>query len=108
MIVNVTMKDDQYPWFQILTSILAWASSVANPFIYAASNRTYRIAYYKLLSPLKCCGQPLSPMPSKIFIPKNSRDASENNFPGPLNTTKDEVQVLDIKNGNFSEGSVII
>lgn len=100
MLVNVTMDDHQYPWIQILGSILAWASSVVNPFIYAASNRTYRVAYYKLLSSLKFWGQPLSPMPSKTFLPsKGSRDGSQNNNSGSLNTTKDKVHVLDIKNG---------
>lgn len=101
MLVNVTMDDHEHPWLQILGSILAWASSVVNPFIYAASNRTYRVAYYKLLSSLKFWGQPLSPMPSKTFIPsKGSRDGSQNNNSGSLNTTKEKVHVLDIKNGN--------
>ncbi|KAG4078700.1 hypothetical protein HA402_015290 [Bradysia odoriphaga] len=100
MLVNVIMEDDDYPWLQILASILAWASSVINPFIYAASNRTYRVAYYKLLSTLKFWGQPLSPMPSKTFIPsKGSRDGSQNNNSGSLNTTKEKVHTLDIKNG---------
>lgn len=101
MLVNVMMEDDQYPWIQILGSILAWASSVINPFIYAASNRTYRVAYYKLLSTLKFWGQPLSPMPSKTFIPsKGSRDGSQNNNSGSLNTTKEKIHTLDIKNGS--------
>ncbi len=100
MLVNVTMKDDEHPWIQILSSILAWASSVINPFIYAASNRTYRVAYYKLLSSLKFWGQPLSPIASKTFIPsKCSREGSANNNSGSLNTTKEKVHVLDIKNG---------
>jgi hypothetical protein len=34
-----------------MASVLAWASSVVNPFIYAGSNRQYRAAYRKLL----CC-----------------------------------------------------
>ena len=33
----------------VLASILAWASSVINPFIYAFSNRQYRSAYRQLL-----------------------------------------------------------
>lgn len=74
-IVNVTLNHHQHPWIQILASILAWASSVINPFIYAASNRTYRGAYYKLLSSLKCWGQQLSPMPSKTPS-KCSKDGS--------------------------------
>lgn len=33
----------------VLASILAWASAVINPFIYAFSNRQYRSAYRQLL-----------------------------------------------------------
>lgn len=80
MLTNVTLDDSKYPWVHVLASILAWASSVVNPFIYAASNRTYRVAYYKLFSAIKFWGQPLSPMPSKSFVPsKGSKDLSQNN-----------------------------
>ncbi|KAJ8980572.1 hypothetical protein NQ317_018699 [Molorchus minor] len=54
MLVNVFDDNDiKYPVFMSLASILAWASSVINPFIYAASNRQYRSAYSKLLRIVK-------------------------------------------------------
>lgn len=100
VLVNVTLEYDQYPWIQILASILAWASSVVNPFIYAASNRTYRVAYYNMLLPVKFWGQPLSPMPSKTFIPsKGLEDGALNNCLRSVNATKDKVPVSDIKKG---------
>ncbi|GJQ68560.1 hypothetical protein Trydic_g14411 [Trypoxylus dichotomus] len=48
MCVNVFDDDVRYPTLHVFASILAWASSVINPFIYAASNRQYRTAYSKL------------------------------------------------------------
>nr|CAD7434164.1 unnamed protein product [Timema monikensis] len=36
------------PTLHVLSSVLAWASSVINPFIYAGSNKQYRTAYKKL------------------------------------------------------------
>lgn len=56
MLVNVFDDNDndiKYPVLHVLASILAWASSVINPFIYAASNRQYRSAYSKLLRLVK-------------------------------------------------------
>lgn len=74
-IVNLIDDKHEYPWLNIISSVLAWASSVVNPFIYAASNRTYRVAYFKLFSALKFWGEPLSPMPSKSFLPsKGSKE----------------------------------
>lgn len=83
-IVNIFDDKHKYPWLNTVASILAWASSVINPFIYAASNRTYRVAYFKLFSAMKFWGEPLSPMPSKSFLPsKGSRDNGSNgNFNG--------------------------
>ena len=52
-LVNVFDDKITYPVFHVLASILAWASSVVNPFIYAASNRQYRAAYKKLLRNVK-------------------------------------------------------
>ncbi|XP_068618394.1 protein trapped in endoderm-1 isoform X2 [Battus philenor] len=49
MIMNVTDDGITYPWLHIIASILAWASSVINPLIYAATNRQYRAAYGNLL-----------------------------------------------------------
>lgn len=48
MSVNVFDDDVRFPTLHVFASILAWASSVINPFIYAASNRQYRSAYTKL------------------------------------------------------------
>ena len=44
----------RYPTVHVLASILAWASAVINPFIYAGTNRQYRAAYRRLL----CCSPP--------------------------------------------------
>lgn len=85
-VVNIWDDKHEYPWINTIASVLAWASSVVNPFIYAASNRTYRVAYFKLFSAMKFWGEPMSPMPSKSFLPsKNSRDAGSNgNFNGKV------------------------
>lgn len=92
MLVNVADDETKYPILNIIASIFAWASSVVNPFIYAASNRSYRVAYFNLFSMLKFFGAPLTPMASK-----NSRDLSGiNNSSG---TVKTKPSVLDIKNG---------
>lgn len=78
-IVNIFDDKHSYPWINTIASILAWAASVINPFIYAASNRTYRIAYYKLFAKMKFWGEPLSPMPSKSFLPsRGSREGGSN------------------------------
>ncbi|PSN55846.1 Protein trapped in endoderm-1, partial [Blattella germanica] len=45
MVMNVADDEIYYPTAHVLASILAWASSVVNPFIYAGSNRQYRDAY---------------------------------------------------------------
>ncbi|XP_031628610.1 protein trapped in endoderm-1 isoform X2 [Contarinia nasturtii] len=85
-VVNLFDDKLEYPWINTIASVLAWASSVINPFIYAASNRTYRVAYFKLFSAMKFWGEPLSPMPSKSFLPsKGSRDNGSNgNFNGKV------------------------
>lgn len=54
MLANVV--DDQIrlpPTLTVLASLLAWASAVVNPFIYAGTNRLYREAYKQLLCPRK-------------------------------------------------------
>ncbi|CAL4106679.1 unnamed protein product [Meganyctiphanes norvegica] len=53
MIVNVADDDVTIPSIHVLASVLAWASAVVNPFVYAVTNRQYRSAYKKLLS----CGK---------------------------------------------------
>lgn len=44
MLANVVDNERKtsVPWLHIIASVMAWASSVINPFIYAASNRNYR------------------------------------------------------------------
>ena len=44
MLANVVddERNTSYPWLHIIASVMAWASSVINPIIYAASNRNYR------------------------------------------------------------------
>ncbi|CAG9760179.1 unnamed protein product [Ceutorhynchus assimilis] len=67
MIVNVFDEKVSYPELHVLASILAWASSVINPFIYAATNKQYRSAYKKLLTIVR------SSMPSGAdSMPSNS------------------------------------
>ncbi|XP_015599595.1 protein trapped in endoderm-1-like [Cephus cinctus] len=51
MLVNVVDDKMQIPILHIISSILAWASSVINPFIYAGTNKFYREAYKQLLCP---------------------------------------------------------
>lgn len=81
MLANVV--DDErktnYPWFHIMASIMAWASSVINPVIYAASNRNYRIAYYNTIKHLKFWGKPLSSIQSRSIHPSKNED-----YTGPL------------------------
>lgn len=85
-LINIYDDKHEYPWLNTIGSVLAWAASVINPFIYAASNRTYRVAYFKLFAAMKFWGEPLSPMPSKSFLPsKGSRDAGSNgNYNGKV------------------------
>lgn len=49
MLVNVIDDKMGLPNLHIVASILAWASAVVNPFIYAATNKLYRQAYKQLL-----------------------------------------------------------
>lgn len=53
MLANVIDDDMAIPSLQIVASVLEWASSVINPFIYAGTNRLYREAYKQLLCPGK-------------------------------------------------------
>lgn len=54
MLVNVLDGHDiKYPILHVMASVFAWASSVVNPFIYAASNKQYRTAYTKLFRKVK-------------------------------------------------------
>ncbi|XP_048511924.1 protein trapped in endoderm-1 isoform X2 [Athalia rosae] len=51
MIANVIDDEMRLPYLHIVASILSWASSVINPFIYAGTNRLYREAYRQLFCP---------------------------------------------------------
>ncbi|GAB0094314.1 protein trapped in endoderm-1 [Sergentomyia squamirostris] len=66
MVVNVFDNEVDYPVLHILASVMCWASGVINPFIYAASNRNYRVAYTKLFKRIIFWDY-VSPVPSKSF-----------------------------------------
>lgn len=44
----VFLRQVRVPSIHVLASVLAWASAVVNPFVYAVTNRQYRAAYRKL------------------------------------------------------------
>ena len=48
MLMNVVDDDVAYPFLHILASVLAWASAVINPFIYAFKNKQYQQAFAKV------------------------------------------------------------
>ena len=48
MLVNVADDSVEFPFLHILASVLAWASAVVNPFIYAFKNRQYQQAFIKV------------------------------------------------------------
>ncbi|CAG5100812.1 Similar to Tre1: Protein trapped in endoderm-1 (Drosophila melanogaster) [Cotesia congregata] len=52
MLVNVVDDRVKIPILHVVASILAWASSVINPFIYAGTNKLYREAYRQVLCPI--------------------------------------------------------
>lgn len=51
MLANVIDEGIKMPTLHVVASILAWASAVINPFIYAGTNKLYREAYKQLLCP---------------------------------------------------------
>ncbi|XP_014474408.1 PREDICTED: protein trapped in endoderm-1 [Dinoponera quadriceps] len=51
MLMNVIDDKMQIPGLHIVASVLAWASAVINPFIYAGTNKLYREAYKQVLCP---------------------------------------------------------
>ncbi|KAL7299941.1 hypothetical protein TKK_0007260 [Trichogramma kaykai] len=55
MIANVVDIDS--PSLNVIASILAWASAVINPFIYAGTNKLYREAYRQLLCAKRDAGK---------------------------------------------------
>ncbi|XP_059223902.1 protein trapped in endoderm-1 isoform X2 [Stomoxys calcitrans] len=67
MLANVVddERNTTHPWLHIVASVMAWASSVINPIVYAASNRNYRIAYMKFLGSIKFWEKPISTLASR-------------------------------------------
>ena len=51
MLANVIDDRLRMPVLHVVASVLAWASAVVNPFIYAGTNKLYREAYRQLLCP---------------------------------------------------------
>jgi len=51
MLVNVIDEKIKIPILHVVASVLAWASAVINPFIYAGTNKLYREAYKQILCP---------------------------------------------------------
>lgn len=76
MFANVFDKEINVPFVHVLASVMCWASGVINPFIYAASNRNYRIAYMKLFNKIKFWGRPM-------MLSSTGSAASHNNAIGP-------------------------
>lgn len=87
MLVNVFDDDTHFPVLNVLASVLAWASSVINPFIYAASNRQYRAAYTKLFNIVKT-----SVTFSDANNSQKSRAATEKNFNSTNNKQNSSAQ----------------
>lgn len=48
MLVNVADDAVRFPFVHVVASVLAWASAVINPFIYAFKNRQYQQAFAKV------------------------------------------------------------
>ncbi|XP_059099520.1 protein trapped in endoderm-1-like isoform X2 [Tigriopus californicus] len=69
MLVNVVDEGIRYPFLHIPASVLAWASAVINPFIYAFKNRQYQQAFAKLFQnffPSSNNGRPSSSNPRAV------------------------------------------
>jgi len=79
MLVNVADDNVQFPFLHIVASVLAWASAVVNPFIYAFKNRQYQQAFIKIL----CCGREPNTSgvpPRGANISKESRTSASKTF----------------------------
>ncbi|XP_031828526.1 trapped in endoderm 1 isoform X1 [Nomia melanderi] len=77
MLVNVIDDKIKIPILHVIASILAWASSVINPFIYAGTNKLYREAYKQILCPVSSKTPTTGPKPthshsSKISTPQGT------------------------------------
>ncbi|XP_011868593.1 PREDICTED: protein trapped in endoderm-1 [Vollenhovia emeryi] len=74
MLVNVIDDKMKVPILHVVASVLAWASAVVNPFIYAGTNKLYREAYKQVLCPVSSRTPTIGPKPthshsSKILSP---------------------------------------
>jgi len=74
MLVNVIDEQTKIPILHVVASVLAWASAVINPFIYAGTNKLYREAYKQVLCPASNRTPTIGPKPghshsSKISSP---------------------------------------
>ncbi|XP_076289496.1 trapped in endoderm 1 [Lasioglossum baleicum] len=77
MLANVIDDKIHVPILHVIASILAWASSVINPFIYAGTNKLYREAYKQVLCPVSSKTPTIGPKPthshsSKISTPQGT------------------------------------
>lgn len=77
MLANVIDDKLKIPILHVIGSVLAWASSVINPFIYAGTNKLYREAYKQILCPTSSktptiCPKPTHSHSSKVSSPQAS------------------------------------
>lgn len=72
MLMNVVDDAMRYPALHIVASILAWASAVINPFIYAGTNKLYREAYKQVLCPAASRSLTVGPKPAHSHSSKVS------------------------------------
>ncbi|KAK2583806.1 hypothetical protein KPH14_009705 [Odynerus spinipes] len=72
MLVNVVDDKVRIPILHVVASILAWASSVINPFIYAGTNKLYREAYKQVLCPVSSKIPTIGPKPTHSHSSKIS------------------------------------
>lgn len=72
MLMNVMDDKMKIPILHIVASVLAWASAVINPFIYAGTNKLYREAYKQLLCPSSNKTRAIGPKPTHSHSSKFS------------------------------------
>ncbi|XP_076619287.1 trapped in endoderm 1 [Colletes latitarsis] len=72
MLTNVADDKMKIPILHVIGSVLAWASSVVNPFIYAGTNKLYREAYKQILCPISSKTQTIGPKPTHSHSSKVS------------------------------------
>lgn len=101
MLVNVADEDVDYPFLHVLASVLAWASAVINPFIYAFKNRQYQQAFAKVL-----CRQPTPTSATRgTNVSKESKTSASRTFLTDMlhfNTATDKIRMM--RNNHSSPG----